>query len=74
MRARVLALGLSAAMLGSAGLFAANRSEGSSAATSRGSQSLGGGTATSSVAVTRQDLVARMEVDGTLGYAGEMRV
>ena len=32
------------------------------------------GPATSTAKVTRQDLVARTEVDGTLGYAGEMTV
>ena len=74
MRARVLALGLSAAMLGSAGLLVANRSEGSSATTTGGGQASQAGTATSSVAITRQDLIARTEVDGTLGYAGQQNV
>ena len=71
MSRRLVALGLSAAVLGSAGLLLAARSEGS------GSQTTGSGEtarATSSVAVSRQDLVARTEVDGTLGYSGQLAV
>lgn len=71
MRRRVLGLGLTAALLGSAGILVANRSEGGAQANA-GGQNLGG--STSSVAVTRQDLVARTEVDGTLGYAGMFSV
>ncbi len=72
MRGRIVALGLSATMVGGAGLFAAGRwgGPGSEAAAEARSDR----PATSSVAVSRQDLVARTEVDGTLGYSGETKV
>lgn len=67
-----MALGLSAAMVAGAGLFVAGRwdGKGSEAAAEAGAS----GPATSSVAVSQQDLVVRTDVDGTLGYAGDMRV
>ena len=71
MRGRVLALGLSALMIGAAGLAVAARYGGAGAEAVAGD---GEGPAVSSVAVTRRDLVARTDVDGTLGYAGEVRV
>lgn len=71
MRGRVLALGLSALMIGAAGLAVAARSGGAGAEAVAGVRE---GPAVSSVAVSRRDLVARTEVDGTLGYAGEVRV
>jgi peptidoglycan hydrolase-like protein with peptidoglycan-binding domain len=67
--ARAVVLGLSAMMVGAAGIAVAGGSASRRAA--------GDGSAvpaTSTVAVSRQDLVARTEVDGTLGYAGEFRV
>lgn len=72
MRGRVVALGVSAAIVASVGLFAAGRSEGG--ATAAAGTDPAGESATSSVAVARQDLVARTEIDGTLGYSGEMKV
>ena len=65
----MLALGLSVAVAGAAGVLVAGRSEGTSEPNGAGDAP-----ATSTVAVSRQDLVARTEVDGTLGYAGEVRV
>jgi hypothetical protein len=72
MRARILALGLTAAVVASAGVVAAGRSWGGSTAEAGAGDATG--PATESVAVSRQDLVARTDVDGTLGYAGDLRV
>ena len=72
MRGRVVALGLSVAMVGGAGLVVAARSGGAGAQAAAGDDR--DGPALSSVAVARRDLVARTDVDGTLGYAGEVRV
>ena len=71
MRGRLLALGLSAAMVGAVGVAVAARSGGAGV---QASDDGGEGPAVSTVAVTRRDLVARTDVDGTLGYAGELRV
>jgi len=59
-------------MVAGAGLVVAGRWDrtGGAAAADAGAT----GSSTSSVAVAQQDLVARTEVDGTLGYSGEMRV
>ncbi|CAA9217848.1 MAG: hypothetical protein AVDCRST_MAG10-451 [uncultured Acidimicrobiales bacterium] len=73
MRRRVLALGLSVAIVGSGGLLVASSDGGSTESTAAG-QTAGVASATSSVAVSRMDLVARTEVDGTLGYAGRFSV
>ena len=73
MRRRIVAVGLSALMVGGAGLAVALRSGG----VGLGAEAAGaadGEPGVSSVAVARRDLVARTDVDGTLGYAGEMRV
>jgi peptidoglycan hydrolase-like protein with peptidoglycan-binding domain len=71
-RGRIVALGLTAVVVAGAGVVAAGGSWGG------GTEGAGAGAATgpatSSVAVSRQDLVARTEVDGTLGYAGDLRV
>ena len=72
MRGRVLALGLSVAMVGAAGFVVATRSGGAGAQAEAGDA--GERPGVSSVAVVRRDLVARTEVDGTLGYAGELQV
>ena len=72
MRARIIALGLTAAVVASAGVVAAGRSWGGSTAEAGAGDATG--PATESVAVSRQDLVARTDVDGTLGYAGDLRV
>ena len=74
MRRRVFALGLSAAIVGGSGLLVAARAGGGSTETSGAGQPTGATSATSSVAVSRMDLVARTEVDGTLGYAGQFSV
>ena len=74
MRRRMLALGLSAAIVGSGGLLVAARSDGGATETTGAGQAAGAAGATSSVAVSRTDLVARTEVDGTLGYAGQFSV
>lgn len=74
MRRRVLALGLSVAIVGSGGLLLAARPDGGSTEATGAGQSAGVAIATSSVAVSRMDLVARTEVDGTLGYAGQFSV
>lgn len=71
MKGRVVALGLSAALVAAAGLAVAARSGGAGA---QAAEDRGEGPAVSTVAVARRDLVARTEVDGTLGYAGELRV
>ncbi len=71
MSRRRVAVGLVAAVLGSAGLLAGARSERSDAG---GGDDRQEARSTSSVAVSRQDLVARLEVDGTLGYAGHLTV
>jgi peptidoglycan hydrolase-like protein with peptidoglycan-binding domain len=65
-------MALSAAVVASAGVVAAGRSWGGGAAEAGAGDSTG--PATASVAVSRQDLVARTDVDGTLGYAGDLRV
>ncbi len=67
--AKVAALAAVAALLATTGAVVVARS-----GTSGGSDSTSTGPATSTAHVTRQDLVARTEVDGTLGYAGEMKV
>jgi hypothetical protein len=71
-KGRIVALGLTATMVAGAGLFVAGRWDG------RGSEAAADAAtddpATSSVAVSKQDLVARTEIDGTLGYSGEMKV
>lgn len=72
MKGRLVALGLSAAVLGAAGVVVAAHSGGAGAAAAAGGNDEG--PAVSSVAVARRDLVARTDVDGTLGYAGELRV
>jgi hypothetical protein len=69
MSRKMLAAAVAAAVLGSTGLLVAARSEGSDGGGDRQEAR-----ATSSVAVSRQDLVARTEVDGTLGYAGQLTV
>ena len=71
MSRRALALGLAAAMLGSAGLLVAARSEGTDTG---GGDGAGTVRSTSSARVSRQDLIARTEVDGTLGYSGSFTV
>ena len=71
MSRRLLALGLAAAVLGSAGLLVATRSEGSDVPGDDAAQTA---RSTSSVRVSRQDLVARTDVDGTLGYSGSFTV
>jgi peptidoglycan hydrolase-like protein with peptidoglycan-binding domain len=71
-RGRIVALGLSAAVMASAGVVAAGRSWGRGPAQAGAGEATG--PATSTVAVSRQDLVARTDVDGTLGYAGDLRV
>jgi peptidoglycan hydrolase-like protein with peptidoglycan-binding domain len=70
MRRRLTAIGLCAAVVGSSGLLVATRSHGGGAEADAGAP----GKATSSVAVSRQDLVARTDVDGTLGYAQKFNV
>ena len=72
MRGRLLALGLAAVTVAGAGVVAAGRSWGGG--TNGAGAGEATGRATSSVAVSRQDLVARTDVDGTLGYAGDLRV
>ena len=74
MRRAVVALALTAAMVGSAGLVVAVGSGGGSSAEASDSGGARAAKATSSVAVSRQDLVARTEVDGTLGYSGQFNV
>ena len=74
MRRRVVAVGLCAAVVGTAGLLVATRSGGEGVEAAAGAQGSGSTKATSSVAVSRQDLVARTDVDGTMGYAGEFNV
>ena len=71
MSRRALALGLAAAVLGSAGLLVAARSEGTGTAGGDGAETV---RSTSSARVLRQDLIARTEVDGTLGYSGSFTV
>ena len=72
MRGRIVALGLTAVVVAGAGVVAAGRSWGGSTAGAGAGEATG--PATSSVAVSRLDLVARTDVDGTLGYAGDLRV
>ena len=77
MRRQALALGVSAAMVASVGLLVTTRSQSRGADPGRTGGGTGGRPAappTSSVAVSRQDLVTRTEVDGTLGYAGHLSV
>ena len=71
MRGRFVALGLSVAVVGAVGLAVAARSGGAGA---QAADDADVGPVTATVAVARRDLVARTEVDGTLGYAGELRV
>lgn len=73
MRRRVLPLGLLAAVVGAGALLLATSSGSRGTKTADAGQATAGG-ATSSVAVSRQDLEARTEVDGTLGYAGQHSV
>ena len=67
---RVVVLGMAAALVAAAGVGAVVASTRSG---SSGAAGDAGPTATSSATVTRQDLVSRTEVDGTLGYAGELK-
>lgn len=66
-----MALGLSAMMLGGAGVVVATRGGGAGAEAAGASDDKPG---LSWVAVARRDLLARTDVDGTLGYAGDYRV
>ena len=72
MRAACVALGVSAAMVASVRPVR-RRALGGGGASAAGADQADEA-ATSSVAVARQDLVARTEVDGTLGYSGELKV
>ena len=68
-RGRVLAIGLAVGVVAAAALSGVLRAAGGDdepAAT--------GKPATGTATVTRQDLVARTEVDGTLGYSGQLAV
>ncbi len=63
-------LAVVAGLLATAGVVAVSRSGGDGASADGATA----GPATSTAEVTRQDLVARTEVDGTLGFDGEMAV
>ncbi len=67
---KVAALAVVAGLLAATGVVAVSRSGGDGAS----GDGAAVGPATATAKVTRQDLVARTEVDGTLGYAGEMAV
>ena len=67
---KVAALAVVAGLLATMGVVAVSRS-GGDGGTEDGADA---GPSTSTAKVTRQDLVARTEVDGTLGYAGELAV
>jgi peptidoglycan hydrolase-like protein with peptidoglycan-binding domain len=66
---RVGAAGLAAGLLGSVVLYVVLQ-----AAEGDGSSTASGKPPTGTATVTRQDLVSRTEVDGTLGYAGHVSV
>ena len=67
---RVVVIGVAAALVAAAGMGAVVASTRSG---SSGAAGDAGAAATGSATVTRQDLVSRTEVDGTLGYAGELK-
>jgi len=67
---RMAALAVVAGLLATAGVVAVSRS-GGDGATEDGTDA---GPSTATAKVGRQDLVARTEVDGTLGYEGELAV
>lgn len=71
MRGRIVGLGISVALIAAAGVAVAARGGGAGAAAAGAADDE---PAVSSVAVARRDLVARTEVDGTLGYSGTLRV
>jgi peptidoglycan hydrolase-like protein with peptidoglycan-binding domain len=71
MRGRIVGLGISVALIAAAGVAVAARGGGAGAAAAGAAD---GEPGVSSVAVARRDLVARTDVDGTLGYAGTLRV
>lgn len=68
--ARVVGVALVIGLVGAAGVVAVLDRDGDGGAPARSV----GGQPTSSVRVARQDLVARTEFDGTLGYAGSLNV
>ncbi len=68
-RVRVVALGLAAGMLATAVLYVVPRAAGGDDKAAETDQP-----ATGTATVTRQDLVARTEMDGTLGYSGQLSV
>ncbi len=68
-RGKAAALAAVAALLATVGVVVVTRS-----GYSGGTDGTAAGPATATAEVVRTDLVARTEVDGTLGYAGEMKV